>query len=205
MVELGGVLLSFLIRFLSHTSEHRILMPSLRPSRSLALVKWKYERILLTRCKRKLGQTRRGGELGCWARKAGGGHRAHTEWRQLATVERLSVTALWFREEWQHLWGAPRTWDYVSYYGVMHDHSYDYLEDKSQRWSLELIRQGQDSTQVPQSQSPGPRECAPGPPCLSREDSRAVITLSIFPRNQYQECHKPSWSSAGWKTELNTG
>lgn len=88
----------------------------------------------------------------------------------------------------------------------MCDHSYAYLEDKGQRWSPELMRdRGQDSTRAPKPQSPGPRECAAGPPCLSKEDSRAVITLSIFPRNQYQECYKPSWSSAGWKTELSTG
>lgn len=87
----------------------------------------------------------------------------------------------------------------------MRDHSYAYLEDKGQNWSPELTRdRGQDSIQVPKPQSPGPRECAAGPPCLSREDSRAVITLSIFPRDQY-ECHKPSWSSAGRKTELSTG
>lgn len=68
-------------------------------------------------------------------------------------------------------------------------------------------RQGQDSNQVPQSQSQQSRECAflfGQRRSLGVYDFKHLSQKSVLASDRYQGCHQPSWSSTGYKTELIT-
>lgn len=139
------------------------------------------------------------------ARKAAGGHRAHTEWRQLATAKRQGDISLIRGRTAAFVRGSSG----LRFCVLLGCHVWSLVcllrREGSEMEPRANERQGPRFNPSSQASESKAKRMYGWAPCLSREDNRTVIALSIFPRNQYQECHKSWWSSAGWKTELSTG